>query len=44
MNFLVSGLLPQKFWINYKVSYEDGLYSNYNSGTGLPPILKNNYF
>ena len=38
MNFLVSGLLPKKFAVYYKASYDDGLYTNYNSGTPLPLI------
>ena len=42
MNFQVTGLQPQTFSINYKVSYDDGLYSNYNSGNDLLPIQKSN--
>jgi hypothetical protein len=38
MNFTVVGLTPQKFWITYAVSYDDGLFSKYNSGTDLPQI------
>jgi hypothetical protein len=40
MNFTVTGLNAQKFWITYSMSYDDGLFSNYNSGTDLPPIKK----
>ena len=40
MNFTVTGLVSQKFWITYKVAYDDGLFSNYNSGTDFAPIEK----
>ena len=43
MDFTPPGLVTQKFWITYKLTYDDGLFSNYDSGTNLTPIeIKSN--